>query len=172
MTDVYIGVGSNIHPDKNIPGALSLLKDKVCVKATSIFYYTLPLGNRNQALYCNGVWKVKTTIDPYALKFEILRPIESSLGRVRGKDTYASRPVDLDILVYGDTIMKTENLVIPDPGVYTRPFVCIPLYEIAPGLIIPDTGKPVKEIVMTMIDKQMKPAYHITHQLKKGLENG
>ncbi|MBN2534593.1 MAG: 2-amino-4-hydroxy-6-hydroxymethyldihydropteridine diphosphokinase [Spirochaetales bacterium] len=172
MPDVYIGVGSNIFPEKNIREALLLLKEKVLVKTTSTFYYTPPLKHRDQDMYCNGVWKIGTTIEPYDLKFDILRQIELILGRTRSNDRYASRPIDLDILVYGDKIIRTETLTIPDLGVYTRPFLCIPLWEITPGLVLPDTGKTIKEIAESMHNKHMEPACHITNQIRKGINHG
>lgn len=172
MTDVYIGVGSNISPDKNILEALHLLKKEVSVTATSSFYYTPPLKQRDQPVYCNGVWKVSTSLEPYALKFDVLRQIESALGRIRGEDRYASRQIDLDVLIYGDKIIQTENLTIPDPDVYTRPFICIPIWEITPNLILPDTGRGIREIALSMNDKQLKPAYYITNQIKKGIDHG
>lgn len=172
MTDVYIGVGSNMLPEENIPEALSLLKEKVSFTATSMFYYTPPLKQKDQPVYCNGVWKIKTSIEPYALKFDILRQIESALGRIRSIDKYTSRTIDLDILVYGNIIIKTKNLTIPDPDIYTRSFISIPLWEITPGLILPDTGKTIKEIALRMKDKQLEPAYHITNLIKKGIDHG
>ena len=169
MTAVYIGVGSNINPEENILKALSFLKEKVLVTATSMFYYTKPLKQGNQPVYCNGVWKIKTLLAPHILKFDVLRGIESALGRIRSDDRYASRPIDLDIILYGKKVINTDELVIPDPDVYIRPFVCIPVFEIAPDLILPDTGKSIKEIALGMNDKQMKPAHDITNLIKKGI---
>jgi len=169
MTDVYIGVGSNIKPEYNIIKALRHIMKKTAVKATSIFYYTTPLEYKNQPDYCNGVWKITTSIKPYNLKYKILRQIEIKLGRIRNTDKYSSRPIDLDIIIYGNAVINTEDLIIPDPDVYSRPFVCLPLFEITEDIILPDTGKALKEIVLTMDATKMRPAHQITNQIKKGI---
>lgn len=169
---IYIGVGSNIEPEKNIMKAFNMLKEKLTMAATSVFYYTPPLKNLDQDDYCNGVWKITTGLTPYVLKYDVLRGIESVLGRIRGKDKYAPRSIDLDILIFGNEVIKTEELVIPDPDVYMRPFVCIPIYEISPDLIVPDTGKTIKEIISGMNTIQMRPAHHLTNQIKKGIKYG
>ena len=127
------------------------------------------MTNKNQPDYCNGVWKIMTSIEPYELKYDILRQIEKKLGRIRNADIYSSRQIDLDIIVYGNTVLNTEDLVIPDPDVYSRPFVCLPLFEIEKDLVLPDTGKTLREIVSTIKDTQMRPAHQITKQLKKGI---
>jgi dihydroneopterin aldolase/2-amino-4-hydroxy-6-hydroxymethyldihydropteridine diphosphokinase len=172
MSDVYIGVGSNINPEKNIPSALRLLKKETEICAVSTFYYTKPLHYQDQSDYCNGVWKINTLISPYELKFNLLRKIESALGRIRSAETYASRSIDLDILLYGMEVIHTDDLSIPDPDIYTRPFISIPLLEIAPNLVIPDTGETIENIVQHMKDVQMNPAHGITDQIKKGIKNG
>jgi 2-amino-4-hydroxy-6-hydroxymethyldihydropteridine diphosphokinase len=161
MITVYIGVGSNINPMESIPRALSLLKKKVKISAVSTFYFTPPLNNKVQPDYCNGVWEIETSYSPHSLKFQVLRPIESELGRKRGQDTYASRTIDLDILVYGREVIRTDELTIPDPDIYTRPFIAIPLAEIAPHLIIPDTGEGINDIANTMKNTQMMPEHQI-----------
>lgn len=168
MITVYIGVGSNINPMESIPRAFSLLKKKVKISAVSTFYFTPPLKNKVQPDYCNGVWEILTTHSPHSLKFHVLRPIELELGRIRIQDSYASRTIDLDILVYGQEVMSTDDLTLPDPDIYTRPFISIPLAEIAPHLILPDTGEGIKDIANTMKRTQMMPAHQMTELLKKG----
>jgi 2-amino-4-hydroxy-6-hydroxymethyldihydropteridine diphosphokinase len=168
MITVYIGVGSNINPGESIPRALSLLEKRVKVGAVSTFYFTPPLKKKSQPDYCNGVWEIMTTFSPEDLKFDVLRNIESELGRVRGTDAYAPRTIDLDILVYGREVIRRDDLTIPDPDIYTRPFISIPLAEIAPLLILPDTGTLIDEIASKMKNAQMEPARRITELLKKG----
>jgi 7,8-dihydro-6-hydroxymethylpterin-pyrophosphokinase len=76
------------------------------------------------------------------LKFEVLRRIEAALGRRRGPDKYAPRPIDLDLLLYGDSVVEEPDLVLPDPDLRTRPFLAAALQELAPGLIEPVAGFP------------------------------
>lgn len=155
-TDAYITVGSNIRPEKNIALALGRLGESVDLRAVSTFYRTRPLprpygvggstaetDTADQPDYLNGVVHVRTGVAPRPLKFEILRPIEAELGRGRGGDSYAARTIDLDIAVYGDRVIDEDDLRIPDPDIRTRPFVAVPLLELAPELILPDTGEPL-----------------------------
>jgi dihydroneopterin aldolase/2-amino-4-hydroxy-6-hydroxymethyldihydropteridine diphosphokinase len=142
MTLVYIGLGSNVSPEANIPRALELLAKEVRLGALSTFYRTLPVGPAGQPSFVNGVAQVRTDLPPRPLKFEVLRGIEARLGRRRGPDKYAPRTIDLDILLYGDMIVKEPDLVLPDPDLRTRPFLAAALLELAPGLVSAAIGSP------------------------------
>ena len=95
--DAFIAVGSNIEPSRHVTQALRLLQDRVEVVALSTFYWTSPVDRPGQPRFLNGVWRVHTAIPPKKLKFEVLRGIESRLGRVRTADKSAPRTIDLDI---------------------------------------------------------------------------
>ncbi|MBN1697052.1 MAG: 2-amino-4-hydroxy-6-hydroxymethyldihydropteridine diphosphokinase [Spirochaetales bacterium] len=170
MADVYIGVGSNIRPEENILKAIGLLKEKVTVKAASTFYMTQPLKRRKQHHYVNGVILIETGVEPKKLKYEILRFIEESCGRKRTADKYSSRPMDLDILLYDEMVSEEADLVIPDPDIGKRPFIGLPLFELAPRLILPDTGIPLADIAASMNGETMRPANELTAAIKKGIE--
>jgi len=139
--DVYIAVGSNIAPEENIPAAVRLLAESVRLTAVSTFYWSAPLDRPEQARFMNGVLRIRTDLDPRLLKFDLLRPIEARLGRARGADRHAPRTIDLDIALYGDRVLDEEGLRVPDPDIGTRPFIALPLYELAPRLVLPDTGE-------------------------------
>ena len=81
----------------------------------------------------------------------LAKGIELKLGRVLGKSN-APRPIDIDILLYGDQVIETPELVSPHPRLTQRAFVLIPLTEIAPDLVHPVSGKTVKELVKA-VDK-------------------
>ncbi|MDD5628879.1 MAG: 2-amino-4-hydroxy-6-hydroxymethyldihydropteridine diphosphokinase [Elusimicrobia bacterium] len=142
MTAAYISLGSNLSPEANIPKALELLAKKVRLHGLSTFYRTEPVGPAGQPLFVNGVAAVRTELAPRALKFQVLRGIEAELGRRRGPDRYAPRPIDLDILIYGDLAVDEPDLVLPDPDLRTRPFLAAALRELAPGLAPPPAGSP------------------------------
>ncbi len=144
---VYISVAANIDPEENIPRALDLLREKGKLKALSTFYRTQALARPEQPDYLNGVICFLTPQEPRALKFETLRPIETTLGRVRRADKYAARSMDLDILLFGDRVQKDPELQIPDPDLRSRIFLLIPLLELAPDLALPDTGETLAELV-------------------------
>jgi dihydroneopterin aldolase/2-amino-4-hydroxy-6-hydroxymethyldihydropteridine diphosphokinase len=129
----FIAVGSNVAPEENIPEAFGQLRNHARVIACSTFYRTPPLNRPEQPAFINGVWEIETGLLPRAMKFDLLRPIEARLGRVRSKDKYAPRPIDLDILLYGAWVMDEEDLRIPDPDIYSRAFLAWPLYELAPN---------------------------------------
>jgi 2-amino-4-hydroxy-6-hydroxymethyldihydropteridine diphosphokinase len=114
---VYVAVGSNIDPERNIPEALRRLAENVTVGATSRFYRTEPLGRPGQPPFLNGVVRVRTALDAEILKFKVLRGIEKALGRERTADTYAPRTIDLDILLFDTAMIERPGLRIPDPDI-------------------------------------------------------
>jgi 2-amino-4-hydroxy-6-hydroxymethyldihydropteridine diphosphokinase len=122
----FIAVGSNIDPQSNLPDALRALREVMVVSAVSTCYHTVPVGPADQPTFVNGVWLVAEPPSPDTLK-HLCRQVEHQLGRRRSADRYAPRPVDLD-LVYRD---DTPDALDAD---LARPFVCIPLLEIAPDL--------------------------------------
>lgn len=139
--DAYIGVGANIDADHGIPTALQLLSLQSKVTGVSIFYRSKALGRPEQPMFTNGVFRVSWAGAAKDLKFECLRQIEDQLGRRRGADRYADRPIDLDILVFGDAEINCDGLTVPDPDIMQRPFIYIPLLELAPDICLPGIGE-------------------------------
>jgi len=171
MPTVYIGVGSNIDPETNIPAAIKLLAGRVKVRALSTFYATAPMCCRDSSYFINGVIAVETDIPPRELKHFVLREIEDSLGRVRTADKFAPRTIDLDIIVYGDRVIAEPGLTIPDPDVFTRAFMAAPLAELAPDLVMPGSGKRVDEIAGSLTDESMTPLHEFTAALSTEVVN-
>jgi 2-amino-4-hydroxy-6-hydroxymethyldihydropteridine diphosphokinase len=162
----FIAVGSNIDPEGNIPAALDRLTEEVEVAAVSTFYRTAALGRPEQPPFTNGVWQVSTDMAPRLLKNDVLRPIEKALGRVRTRDRYAARPIDLDIALYGDLVISEEDLVIPDPDIRERPFLVIPLLELAPDLCMPDTGERLASLPAARQTGGLEPMAEFTELLR------
>lgn len=167
--EAFIAVGSNIEPEQNLLTALDRLKAKVPVKAVSTVYRTEPVGRPEQPSFLNGVWKILTPLPPRALKFDVLRPLEAALGRVRSEDRYAPRTIDLDILLYGNAVIREPGLEIPDPDLCRRPFLAAGVLELAPGLVLPDTGEPLHEL-MRVQTAELKPAVDFTNRLRDRLK--
>lgn len=167
MTEAYIGIGSNIGPERHVPEALRLLREKVLIAALSTFYRTAPHGSPGSAAFFNGVARIRTAIEARELKFGVLRGIEESLGRRRGPDRYAPRPIDLDILWYGGAAVEEPDLVIPDPDILTRAFVAVPLHELAPGLVMPGSGLRLADAVRALPAGDMEPLESFTRKLKE-----
>ncbi len=146
MTRAYIGVGSNISPEANIKAAIRLLARQVRVVDFSTFYRTPAEGRPEQPDYVNGVIVIETGLAPEALKHEVLRPIEHRLGRRRTDDSYAPRPIDLDLLLHGSHEVLTADLHLPAEDIQNRAFVAIPLSEVAPDLMLPGTRRSIRDI--------------------------
>ncbi len=133
MVVVYLGLGSNMGERRyNIFKALSFLRDNgVRISACSSIIETEPVGGpAGQRKYLNAVVKAETDLSPYNL-LKLIHQIEHSLGRVRTIKN-GPRTIDIDILLYGHTVMHTPELTIPHPRMFSRDFVMIPLVEIYP----------------------------------------
>jgi dihydroneopterin aldolase/2-amino-4-hydroxy-6-hydroxymethyldihydropteridine diphosphokinase len=163
----FIAVGSNIEPEKNIPLALEKLTRHVDVQATSTFYRTKPLGKENQPVFYNGVWQIQTKIPPRELKFNVLRRIEEQLGRVRTTDRYVPRPIDLDLILYGNALIDETDLCVPDRDITTRSFIAIPLLELAPEFIIPGSKERLSSLGIARAKGDMEVLVGVTETLRQ-----
>ena len=167
MARAFVGVGSNLDPEANVPAALRLLARKVRVAAISIFYATEPLGRPEQPVFYNGVIEIETDIPARELKRGVLRPIEAALGRQRTADRYAARTIDLDLLIYGELVAEEEDLALPDPEIAGRAFLAVPLAELAPEVALPGDGRPLREIAAGLGPHDMKPLPDFTRRIRE-----
>lgn len=135
----YVGLGSNLDdPVVQLQRALTALGQLpgTLLVARSSFYRNPPMGPSGQPDFVNAVAGLLTTL-PAPDLLAALQAIEDAQGRRRDGPRWGPRTLDLDLLVYGDLRLDSEALTLPHPGLATRPFVLVPLHEIAPGLRLP-----------------------------------
>lgn len=117
----HILLGSNILPHLHLLKAIELLKQEVTLLDVSSVYETPPVGTSGRN-FLNAVAVVKTPLEALQLKEQVLRPIESALGRQRSEDKFAPRTIDLDIIAWDGQIL--------DPDIYRYAHLAVPLAEI------------------------------------------
>lgn len=139
----YLSIGTNEGDrNDNLEKALSYLGSvpEIDIISISSIYETEPWGMIEQQLFLNIVVLIDTVLDPELL-LHACQLIENKIGRQRLVH-WGPREIDIDILLYDDLTIQTEDLIIPHPFMEKREFVLAPLREIAPELILP-SGKPV-----------------------------
>lgn len=144
----YVGLGSNQeNPVGQVRRALHELAALPSTRlgASSRFYRSAPLGPVDQPDFINAVAALETQLPPDTLLAE-LHSLEARHGRVRSGLHWGPRPLDLDLLLYGDAVINGPDLQVPHPGLPERVFVLYPLAEIAPDLAVPGRGT-VKELL-------------------------
>jgi len=149
----FIGLGSNLGDKlKNCLEAIELIRGVPgCdLVAKSGFYRTTPVGVEGQDWYVNGVISLRTMLPAHDL-LNWLLGIEKRMGRVR-KDKWDPRTIDLDILLFGQTVINHEDLTIPHPLMHLRRFVLVPMVQLAPDSIHPVLGKTMSWLLENFSD--------------------
>ncbi|MFN0096159.1 MAG: 2-amino-4-hydroxy-6-hydroxymethyldihydropteridine diphosphokinase [Dehalococcoidia bacterium] len=136
MTDVLLAIGSNLGDRLgNLQRAVELLRDEgVAVVTVSSVWETAPVP-ADQPAFLNAALTATTSLGPYDV-LAALKRIERALGR-RPERRWGPRPVDLDILYFGDITSGAADLTIPHPRIGERAFVLAPLAEVAPPVLLP-----------------------------------
>ena len=144
MTAVYLGLGANLgNRQANLRMALGALTRMLRVIAVSALYETEPVGSTPQPPFYNAACAINAGLDPLPL-LRFLQNIEEEVGRRPGAGHQGPRPIDIDILLYGDVTLDDPQLKLPHPRLHERAFVLVPLLEISPDVEIPGAG-PARE---------------------------
>lgn len=152
MEIAFVGLGSNLHePIQQIQCALNRLKSlpNTHLLKSSSLYETKPVGPQNQPNYINAVAMLETELSPLAL-LKSLQSIENQQGRIRGKEQWGPRTLDLDLLIYGKKTLNSSELTLPHPRLMQRAFVLVPFAEIAGTWVI--FGKSAVSDILKKVD--------------------
>ena len=147
---VYLALGTNLGDrEANLSRARELLSAEVTIIQASPIYVTPPWGYEDQPDFLNQVLEVQTELEPRSL-LHYLKRLESKMGRTK---TFRNGPrlIDIDILFYGQRVIRGSKLAIPHPRLHERAFVLIPLNDIAPGFVHPVLNLTV-EVMLSNID--------------------
>ena len=142
LVRAYLALGSNIDPEQNLPAAVRLLRRYCRVVALSPVYRTPPQGFADQPDFYNMAVQILTTGDPADFKRDALAEIERALGRVRDPhNRNAPRTIDLDIALWGEKPWR-----VPDPDILRFAHIAVPLADLAPDYVHPETGETLMQI--------------------------
>ena len=141
MAVVYLGLGSNIDAEKNLRLAVTELRRLFGEVVVSPVYRSAALGFEGPD-FLNLVVALGTEMGPFEL-IEHIERIHAMAGRKRGPDRYTSRPLDIDLLLYGDRVDPEPPLRLPRRDILEHSFVLQPLADIAPDVVHPVTGRTI-----------------------------
>ena len=134
---VYIGFGSNIDPVNNFKLAVEQLSNSVQIMVISKVWETPPVGTSGPN-FLNAVAVIQTSLEIDELRENVLRQIESKIGRIRTEDPNAPRPIDLDILLFDERVIDNE--------IWNQAHIARPLAELLPNFLCVETGETLREI--------------------------
>jgi 2-amino-4-hydroxy-6-hydroxymethyldihydropteridine diphosphokinase len=141
LNTAYLILGSNINPEVNIPRALGFLDKSFSIHKISDTWKTRAVGAQAED-FLNTAVEIETGLDMHMLKEKCLCHIEEIMGRIRQIDKNAPRTIDIDIVIFNNKILDYE--------IFTREHLALPLSQLIPDLVEPQTGKSLKLISETL----------------------
>ena len=163
MAIVYLSLGSNLGDRvgyiQQATGLLSANPD-INIVATSSFYESEPWQMKSENWFVNAIVQISTTL-PADLLLDECQRIEAFLGRKHNSSTdrYEDRNIDIDIIFYDNSIIKTDRLTIPHPLFHRRAFMLVPMLEIAEDYIHPLFNKTVEQLYDELENPEMVYLY-------------
>jgi 2-amino-4-hydroxy-6-hydroxymethyldihydropteridine diphosphokinase len=161
LNRIIVSLGSNVDKEMNLPLAIRLLGKRCPVKAVSSIYETAAVGLTEQPNYLNAAVLIETELTPSQLKAEVLVPLEEALKRERTADKNAPRTIDADVVLcnedvfeYGSEDGRQHHL--PDPDLLRFPHVIVPVAELLPDMLHPETGEPLAWIARRLTSKALQ----------------
>lgn len=144
MNKIFLSLGTNLgDKEANLETALLLLSEKVDILKKSSYYETEPVGYNDQPWFLNMVIEGETELCAKDTLL-LIKAIENKMKRIKIV-LNGPRIIDIDILIFGNEKIETEELTIPHPRMLLRAFVMVPLFEIAPDIEI--SGRKIKDII-------------------------
>jgi len=163
---VFLSLGSNLGDrEANIAGAISALEtySEINDVKSASYYETPPLLNTDQPLFLNTVISLKTIFTPFQL-LDTIQKIETMFGRPSDRIKNEPRTIDIDILMFENSVIETSELVIPHPELPYRKFVLEPFNEIASDVVVPLINQKVSFLFNHCPDKSIIHKYQIKTQ--------
>lgn len=143
---VYLSLGSNVEPERNLPRCIKILAETCQILAVSRVYETAYVGPAAQDNFLNAAVLVETEMGLASLKSEVLLDMENRLGRVRTADKYAARTIDIDISLFNDEVLSLGARHIPDPEILEYAHIALPLADLDAEYRHPETGQTLADI--------------------------
>jgi len=144
MTRVYVSIGSNIEPARYVQLAIIAMRDVFTELQLSSVYETEPVGFEGDNFY-NLVAGFDTEL-PVEDVLDQLHAIEDKFGRMREGERFVARTIDLDLLLFGELVGDVNGTQLPRDEIERYAFVLRPLYDLAPGLVHPQSGRSIESL--------------------------
>ena len=158
MTTGYLGLGSNVGDRRaHLEAAVVGLRARgIAVLASSSLYDTDPVGEiLDQPAFLNGCLRIGSDLEPEAL-LDAAKAVELERGRDAAAPRHAPRPLDVDLLLFGEAPYASERLTLPHPQVTQRRFVLIPLVELDPELTVPGGPRLADRLAELPVDEGVR----------------
>lgn len=149
-------LGSNIDKEVNLPKAVQILREYCRVTAVSIVYETVPVGLLDQPNFLNAAVQAETEWNASQIKERLLNRIEEQLERVRQADKNAPRTIDADLVLFNDEVLDYDCYDgtcrhIPDPDLLKFAHIAVPVADILPDMLHPETNEPMSAIAARLM---------------------